>query len=141
MIARCVRNTGASLGEPVRGDCYKKESVFHVAVGAEYPVLALGMFETVLSALVCDETGKPNWLPLGLFEFEPQLLPAEWRFAVFDSPAASGGDASNRWVAKWGYSELVDDPTHSDRLIERDPEALEVFFTELAKVSTNNQTS
>jgi hypothetical protein len=98
-------------------------------------VLGLGLFETILIVLVCDETGKPNWLPSGLFEFDVQRLPAEWEFALLDGVAASGGDASNRWVAKWGYPELVRDPTHADRLTERDPAALEVFFRELERAS------
>jgi len=56
-------------------------------------VLGLGIFETVLLALVCDETGKPNWLPIGLFEFERTTLPTDWEFALLDGAAASGGDA------------------------------------------------
>ena len=96
-------------------------------------MLGLGIFETVLLALVCDETGKPNWLPIGLFEFERTTLPTDWEFALLDGAAASGGDASDRWVVRWGYAELVRNDRHSDALIERDPAALEIFFRELEK--------
>lgn len=131
MIARCVRNTGAALGEPAHGRFYTSETVFHLELEKDYVVLGLGIFETVLLALVCDETGKPNWLPIGLFELESTILPVDWEFAVVDGLAASGGDASDRWVARWGYRELVRDGRHSDALIEREPGALEIFTREL----------
>jgi hypothetical protein len=132
MIGRAVHDIGTTLGSPKRGGLFSAETAFHVTVGREYPVLGLGMFETVLLALVCDDTNKPNWLPFGVFEFQSTPLPADWEFVLVDSFAASGADASNRWVAVWGYPELVHDRSHSDRLIERDPAALEVFFRELA---------
>jgi hypothetical protein len=131
LIARCVHNSGSSLGEPSRGSFYTLETVFDLELGKEYIVLGLGVFETVLLALVCDETGRPNWLPIGLFALEATVVPAHWEFGVVDGLAASGGDASNRWVARWGYPELVHDDRHSDALIEQDPLALAIFAREL----------
>jgi hypothetical protein len=133
MIGKCVHNTGASLGQPQRGHFYTDKTVFHLQVGSEYPVLGIGLFETILLALVVDDTRTPRWLPAGLFEFQPQALPADWEFVLLDGVAASGGEASNRWVAKWGYPDLVRDEGHSDALIEGDPAALEMFFREFAK--------
>jgi hypothetical protein len=72
---------------------------------------------------------------VGLFEFNPRSVPATWEFAVLDGEAASVGTASERWVAMWGYPELVRNRSHSDQLIERDPAALEVFFRELSASS------
>lgn len=133
MIGRCVRNTGAALGEPCRGNWHTAKTVFHLEIGRSYIILGMGLFETVLSALVVDETGKPNWLPIGLFDFQDTRLPSDWEFVLVDGLAASGGDASNRWVARWGYSELVHNARHSDELIERDPVALEIVAGELAR--------
>lgn len=135
VIGECICNTGAGLGEPMRGAFYGMNSVFRLEVGKSYQVLGFGLFETVMLALVCDETGKPNWLPVGLFRFERSALPDDWEFAILDGVAASGGDASNRWVARWGYRELVHNDRHSDALVERDPAALEIFFRELQKRS------
>jgi len=132
MFVRCTFSTGAELGAPVRGNFYSTETVFSLTVGQDYPVLGMGLFETEMSALVCDDTGRPNWLPVGLFDFGVRAWPASWEFALLDGVAASGGDASNRWVAKWGYPELVREPDHTDRLIERDPVALAIFYRELA---------
>lgn len=133
MIGRCVHNTGASLGEAERGAFYSNTTVFNLELGKLYAIVGLGIFETVMLALVCDESERPNWLPVGVFEIEPTMLPTDWEFAVLDAVGASGGDVSNRWVARWGYPELVHDDRHLEGLIERDPAALEVFSQELAK--------
>lgn len=134
MVGRCLHNTGSSLGEPIRGAFYSHTTVFQLEVGKRYAVMGLGIFETVLLALVCDESGDPNWLPIGLFEFDDPSLPDSWEFALLDGTAASGGEASDRWVARWGYHELVRDESHSDALIERELGALEIFHRELEKV-------
>jgi hypothetical protein len=133
MIARCARNSGADLGTPERGHFYGAQTVFHLRIGSTYPVLAMGIWETVLLVLVCDDTRTPRWLPIGLFDFDSQSVPAHWEFGLLDAKAASGGDSVDRWIAVWGYSELVRDTTHSDALMEGDPAALEVFFRELLK--------
>jgi hypothetical protein len=134
MIVKCIRSLGSELGENVRGHFYSDSTVFDVKVDGSYLALGMGIFETVLLLLIHDETGQPNWLPIGLFEIQWPLLPADWHFVVRDGRAASGGDATNRWVAVWGYPDLVNDPRHGDGLIERDPDALKIFFRELAKV-------
>lgn len=136
MKGRCVHATGASLGAPLRGAAFSDQTEFDLDVGAEYEILGLGLFETTLFALVCDNTGKPNWLPVGLFDIPPTALPPGWEFSLIDGVAASGGDASNRWVARWGYTDLVRGDDHVVALIERDPEALRIFFQELKKEQT-----
>ena len=95
--------------------------------------MGMSLWETILTVLVCDETKRPHWHPIGLFELDCQKLPDDWEFTLLDGVAASGGDALNRRVAMWGYRELVRDPEHSDGLIELDPAALRIFFRELTK--------
>jgi hypothetical protein len=134
MIARCIRNTGTSLGKPRRSAFHTVETVFHVTVCQEYSIGGLGLFETTLLALALDDTGKPNWLPVGLFDLTDAETPVGWRFAVLDGAAASGaGPPGDDWVALWGYPELVHDRRHRDGLVERDPSALEVFFREVGR--------
>lgn len=130
MTVRCVRNTGASLGPPLRPAFHTAESIFHVTVDQDYRVFGLGLFGTTLLALVLDDTGKPNWLPVGLFDLTDCEIPHGWHFGVFNEVAASGSAPSDGWVALWGYPDLVHDRRHIDRLVERDPAAMEVFFRE-----------
>lgn len=133
MIARCIHNSGSELGPPTKGGFYTSKSVFHLKIGVEYEIFGLGLFSATLSALVCDETGKPNWRPLSLFEVDPQAFPPWWEFAVRDPAVAEGDETSDRWVALWGYPELVRNASHSDGLLERDRDALDIFFREVAK--------
>jgi hypothetical protein len=133
VIARCVRNTGVSLGPPQHGRYYTVRTVFHVNIGSDYLVMGMSLWETVLTVLVCDETGRPHFHPIGLFTVDIQAMPDHWEFVLLDGIAASGGDALNRRVAMWGYRELVRDLEHGDKLIDRDPATVEIFFRELAK--------
>lgn len=138
MIAECIHATGESLGRPERGAFYGTRTHFDLTVGSRYPVLGMGLFETILIVLIRSDSGHPDWLPIGLFRVVDPTIPSDWEFALLDGPACSGGDTSNRWLAKWGYSRLVRDPTHSDALIERDGDALNVFEEEVARRAAGN---
>ncbi len=128
---RCVGRTGADLGVPTSRYFHTDRTDFHVKVGSVYYALGMGIWQTVLMVLVRDDTLRPSWLPVGLFEMSSSRLPEDWEFVILDRLAASGGEASNRWVAVWGYPELVRNRAHSDGLIERDPEALSIFDHEV----------
>jgi|HubBroStandDraft_4_1064222.scaffolds.fasta_scaffold93935_2 hypothetical protein len=136
MIALCIHNQGAELGAPERRRSFTDETVFHVTLGSEYQVFAMSIWETSLHVLIRDDTGKPNWWPIGLFEFDGQMVPCDWEFALLDGPAASGGDSLNKEVARWGYREMIRNPKHHDELIERQPEALRIFFEEFERRSS-----
>ena len=129
--ARCVGGIGADLGVSSSRFFHTDRTIFHVQVGTVYHGLGMGIWETVLMILVRDDTGGPSWLPVGLFDISASHLPEDWEFVILDRIAASGGDASNRWVAMWGYPELVRNRGHSDGLIERDPKALGIFNQEI----------
>jgi hypothetical protein len=119
MIVRCVHKHGEELGIPERRRSFTDKTVFHVTVGVEYRVFAMSIWETELNILICDDTRKPNWWPIGLFEFDDQTLPCGWEFALLDGEAASGGHSLNKEVARWGYREMIHNPKHHDDLIER----------------------
>ena len=129
MLAKAVSNTGESLGPPPRAPGITAQSQYPVEPGNDYVVFGMGQFAEVLHILIRDEDGLPGWYPIGLFEVSGRI-PEDWEFALYDGLAASGGDASNRWVARWGYHELVANPEHSDGLLERDEEALTIFYNE-----------
>lgn len=114
----------------ILGSFYTPETRFHLKAGSKYEVLGLGVWGPALIALVCDETGEPNWHPIEVFELGVQKMPSDWEFS---RRAASDAEILGRWVAVWGYPELVRNVNHSQLLIERDPDALKIFFRELAK--------
>lgn len=127
LLARCIGRTGADLNVSRSRYFHTDRTNFDVTVDETYAVSGMGIWETVLLVLIKDDSGKPNWLPVGLFDFVTTALPQDWEFVLINGQGAPGGDASNSWVAMWGYHELVIDRRHSDALIERIPAALEVF--------------
>jgi hypothetical protein len=86
-----------------------------VTVGRKYVIAALGLYDGLLLSLMCDDTGYPVWLPVGLFSVAVSELPTHWKFCICDGIAASGGTATVGTLgARWGYPELVTDPAHND---------------------------
>lgn len=127
LLVRCIANTGTSLGPSRDRYFHSERTQFHLTQGAVYRIVGMGIWETVLLVLLRDDTHRPRWLPVALFEFLDYSWPSSWEFVILDRLAASGADASDRWVALWGYGELVRDPRHSDELVNGDPAALEIF--------------
>jgi hypothetical protein len=128
LIARCIYNSGRDLGPPVAGIFYTAETAYSVRPGANYRVWGLGAVGEAMDALIWDDTGLPNWLPIGLFEIATQRIPADWEFCL----DLASKPAQRRW-AIWGYPQLVRDSAHRAGLAERTPESLECFFTQLAR--------
>ncbi|MCX5395345.1 hypothetical protein [Streptomyces sp. NBC_00094] len=98
------------------------QSRFNVTLGQEYLANAMALWTYGLGVLIVDDTGRPNWKPIGLFDVTDRKLPDDWEFtAVRDRDPL---------VALWGYPALIRDPNHHDDLIERKSSALEVFLRE-----------
>lgn len=132
---KCIRNKGDELGPPRSWAIHSEQTLFDLEIGQYYQVFGVGLFHEVLAALVFEGGRSPNFLPVGLFDFAPQKLPDDWEFGVHDGIAASGVGEPSSWVAMWGYPELVRDPAYAERLVDRDPEALDIFYLQLARAS------
>jgi hypothetical protein len=130
MIAVCRYARSGSLADHQRGRFVAVDEAFNLTVDRTYLVVGMGIWETVLQVLVKDDTGLPAWCPAALFDIGDRPLPPAWRFALRDGARCSGTDLWTRWVAHWGYDQLVSDERHSDALMERDAEALAVFASE-----------
>jgi hypothetical protein len=120
---KCVRHLGAEL-PPARGSFYSARTRFDVVPATVYTTVALGIFESTILALVIDETGKPNWLPAGLFDMSSLPLPSNWNFRVLDALATAGGEITDRWIAVWAPPGLVDTPAQIAAVVERDEAAV-----------------
>lgn len=134
MIAKCIFNRGADLGGPVRNGYLETTEFTTLTVGKKYEVFGIGMWGTSISILICDDSDKPAWDPIGLFDIVEQKLPSHWLFAVYDGPGASGkGACEYGWMIRWGYPELVRNPDHSDGLMERVPAEMQKFYEEMLR--------
>jgi hypothetical protein len=125
MYVKCTTNSAAGLGEPQHGLYFSPGTEFDVTVGESYPVYGMAMYKRGLIVLLKDDTGKPNWHPVELFEVTDGQLPAGWKFATRD-------DGELGMQAIFGYPELVDDEGHKDALLERDSAALLTFEQQVA---------
>ena len=135
MLAKCITNSAKQLGTPGVDAFFTLETRFEnfLKQGEEYQILGLSWSMGTLLALVFDESRRPRFLPVGLFDFDAMRLPPHWEFKVWDGVAASGGAAPEIRMAVWGYPEFARDHLHADRLQEADPAALKIFFRELQK--------
>ena len=128
MTAACRATRTSDLADHQRGRFSDLDEEFPVTSGRTYEVVGVGVWETTLEVLIRDDDGQPSWCPAGLFDISDQPMPDGWRFALRDGVSLSGRDLWTQWVVVCGYSTLVTDPTHSDRLMERDPAALRTFY-------------
>jgi hypothetical protein len=73
-----------------------------------------------LVLLISDDTGQPNWYPASQFKVENPHLPPDWTYDIMRRDARG-------LRAIWAYHQMVENKSHNDALIARDPEALRVF--------------
>jgi len=105
---------------------YEKESEFDLTVAKEYVVLAIAMWETMVLFLLADDYNLPNWHPVELFLVTDNHLGDDWFF--------SASIANKHGVqAIWGYEHLVRDTDHYEALLERNPDALKIFYEEKSR--------
>jgi hypothetical protein len=124
MIVECTDNTSNALPDHyfiLTADT--RNTIYHVAVGKMYEVFAMGLWKSNIELLLLDDTNLPFWYPVQLFKVADPKLPSDWICAV--NMRNEGG-----MLAIWGCERIVSDDAHNDALMEREPEALQVFQLE-----------
>jgi hypothetical protein len=111
---------------------YVEEHVFDVEVGNLYDVYAMCMFQDGLHVLVVTKWGRPNWLPMGLFDVIDSKIPSHWEFAFFRGAPLTGVGLPGM-QAVWGYHEAAQED-HLSGLVEREATALALFEQERRRV-------
>ena len=139
MKALCRFNDAASLADHQQGRFGSVPAHYDITIGRDYVVVSMGIWETVLQILIRSDLGLPTWCPAALFEIVQQPIPDHWHFTLRDGAQHSGRDLWTRWVAQWGYEELIVQEDHSDSLIERHPDALAIFNLEVAHADAAEQ--
>lgn len=74
---------------------------FNVSAGREYYVYAMSLRSYGLGFLVVDDTGRPGWMPMELFEVVDGRIPSHWEFAPVERPSPV--------LALWGYPTVIRD--------------------------------
>jgi hypothetical protein len=96
---------------------------FELPVGKTFTVYSISIWETVLHYLIADvNEPRPDWYPAELFVVQDTMMPKEMHYKYFGLEDKRGVNAL------WGYKEMVLDDQHYIDLIERESNAIEVFF-------------
>jgi len=98
-----------------------------------YLVLAMILYkDTKYLYYLIDINGKPNWFPNELFEVIDNVLPNQWSFKIFNTES----DVDIYCI--WGYDELCNQEDHYDQLIEREDEALTIYYNQKRKIEEDS---
>ena len=107
-----------------------KSSVCHVSIGKMYQVFAMGLWKSSIELLLFGDIQLPFWYPAQLFSVTDPRMPEDWVFAI--NLQNDGGMQANG-----GYEKVVFDHLHNDALMEREPDAIEAFLTEMQRGTGN----
>lgn len=126
----CKENTARNLDLKEVTNILRKEYEFPLEIGREYIVMGLAIYKNrnCLYYLV-DDGWLPDWEPYGLFEISDKAFPPNWHIEVMDKNKYPYGDVF--FIA--GFYELCSDENYYDALIEREPEALDIFWKRKAE--------
>lgn len=129
MNVQCTHQHGDSIPDEVIALGNTQSTRFDVAYGRDYVVFAISVWKGVIHYLVVnDQTDRPDWFPAHLFRVADPQLPPNWSFAIVKHPGLEG-------LGIWGYSKLSrEDGQHYIDLIERAPDALQIFNDQRAGV-------
>ena len=108
--------------------CIDTEDFNLLELGKMYNVYSIFLTQQNLKYLIAEEGIVPFPFLSDAVQFEivDSLLPLEWHF-IFRGYKKEYDDP-NPLIAVWGYKEMALDPKHYIDLLEREPEALEIFY-------------
>lgn len=121
MKIKCIANTGEKLLlSTLNNSGDSCQTKYSIKVGETYTVYGQNITNGILKYLIIGTYEKlPTWYPAELFELVDPALPIEWYYQY---------DVHSIVSAIWGYKELALNDTHYDALLEREPEAINIFL-------------
>ncbi len=132
----CKINKGSDMPS---GVCkrYARAAADELIVGRAYTVYGQGLFGDCLEYLIDpdDRSGlrRPNWYPAVWFSVADNSIPGSWVYCYNNKPQPEG------YIALWGYPELCIDPEHIPSLIEREEEAILIFFKRAGEIDREQE--
>lgn len=97
---------------------------FGLELEKEYLVMGMVLAEKQLWYLI-DEGGTPDFYPYQLFEVTDASIIANWHFKLYSE---DDGIFPFDKEAMWGYYELCFDENHYEQILDRESNALELYF-------------
>jgi hypothetical protein len=128
MKIECIASNNCQLPREYYSIGYTSKTRFDITLGFRYTVYAMCIWQKILMYLICDDYDLPNWYPAIIFEVDDKKIPTHWQFNYFNN-----GESIE---AIWGYPQIVEQKAHYSSLIERDQDALTVFFNAKAEIDS-----
>lgn len=97
---------------------------FGLEIDKEYFVMGIMLSDKQLWYMI-DEGGVPNFYPYQLFEVTDTLISNNWHFKLYN---LNSEVYLFQKQAMWGYFELCFDENHYEQLVNRESEALRLYF-------------
>jgi hypothetical protein len=127
MKVKAIATEGKYLSKKALDSFHNPEEYFDLNLGEFYVVYGINIWDGLIHYLiyVTSHLG-PYWTPSELFTIIDNRLPPEWffRFYGYEKHAHPISLVN----AVWGYNEIALDPVHYEGLIEREHNALDIFW-------------
>jgi hypothetical protein len=127
----CKETTAKNLDPKEVSESLRKDHEFtYITIGSEYIVMGLAGYKNKngLSYLI-DNGSLTDWAPYGLFEISDKAFPPNWHIEIINK--SKYPNSNILWLA--GFYELCTDENYHDALIEREPEAFEIYWKRKAE--------
>lgn len=127
----CKKNSAKELDLQEVKTLLRNEYDYRLILEKEYIVMGIESYKdsNCLYYLV-DEGGLPNWYPYPLFTISDNALAKDWYIKIYNKK--SEGDV----YLLSGFYELCNNENYHDLLIERDQNALDIYFKRKAAIET-----
>jgi hypothetical protein len=124
MRVKAIASNGLVLSDKTIKAFHNSGCDYQITIGEIYTVYGILIWKNIIHYIVFDRwRSNPFPHPAELYQITDNRLPKEWYYNFY------GYTTEDEINAVWGYKELVLQHEHYFKLMERDHEALDIFFT------------
>lgn len=120
----CKKNTAKDLDLTEVTTIFSKAHKYPLELEKEYLVMGISIYkDTNCLYYLIDINSRPFWFPYLLFNISDNFLPKHWAVKVYDKK----GEGDILFLC--GFRELCDSENYHDLLMDRDENAMRVYFS------------
>ena len=111
---------------------YPNDFDYGLEIGKEYIVMGILTFKTSNHLYVLiDENSRPSWFPYQIFKIVDNAFPQNWFVKINDTREDTD------FYNLIGFDELCNEENFYNRLIEREDEAMRIYFRRKIEIEKN----
>lgn len=120
----CKQNTAKKLNLKEVTSIFSNEARYPLTIEKEYIVMGIAIYkDSNCIYYLVDNGSRPDWVPYMLFEISDNAFPPNWHINIVNKEKYPQSDV----FSLFGFYELCKDEVFYDALVEREPEALEIY--------------